>query len=175
MAQLETFASYFSRLITFQDLLWIGFIWLIGFLGRKPLAKTLAISSNRYLVIALAFAGVIGLSLRFWVATGTLSTFWLVAPEVWSAGFLINANLLLNICLYVPPAVLLILARKTWWKVALFLSALSFAVETIQQYARIGQGDPMDWFANSVGVALGIGLGLLLRLVFPRLSIVEGN
>jgi glycopeptide antibiotics resistance protein len=175
MAQLETFASYFSRLLTFQDFLWIGFIWLIGFFLRKPLANALGISSKRYLLVELAFAGVIGLSLRFWVATGTLSTFWLVAPEVWSAGFHINANLLLNICLYVPPTVLLILARKTWWKVALGFISLSFTVETIQQYARIGQGDPMDWFANCLGAALGIGIGLLLRLVFPTLSIKKDN
>jgi len=170
---LETFASYFSRLITFQDFLWIGFIWIIGFLFRKRLAKALGISTKRYILIALAFAGVIGFSLRFWNATGTLSTFWLFAPEVWAAGFHINANLVLNICLYIPPALLLILARKSWWKSAIVFAALSFVAETIQQYARIGQGDVMDLLANFLGASFGIGLGLLLRRLFPRLAVKE--
>jgi hypothetical protein len=120
MAHLETFSSYFSRLVTFQDFLWIGFIWLLGFLVRKRPSKRLAISTRRYLLIALSFTGLICLRLRFWVATGTFSEFWLVSPEVLAQGFHVNANLLLTECLYMPSAALLLLANKTWRKLALF-------------------------------------------------------
>ena len=171
MAQLETFASYFGRLVTFQDFLWIAFLWFIGFLIRKPVSKRLGVSVKRYLLIALAFAGVIGLSLRFWVASGTLNAFWLVDQEVWAAGFHLNANLLLNICLYVPPAILLVLAGKGWLRSFLTLLAMSFTIETIQQYARIGQGDPMDFFANGLGALLGLGIGLIVARVLPKLAV----
>ncbi|MFM5967477.1 MAG: VanZ family protein [Micrococcales bacterium] len=171
MAQFETIAAYFGRLVTFQDLLWIAFLWSIGFLIRKPVSKRLAVSVKRYLLIALAFAGVIGLSLRFWVATGTLNTFWLVDPEVWAAGFHLNANFLLNICLYVPPALLLVLAGKGWLSSWLMLLAMSFTIETIQHYARIGQGDPMDFFANGIGALVGLGLGLIVARVLPKLAV----
>lgn len=175
MSQFETFSAYFGRLITIQDFVWISFIWLIGFLFRSRLARALGISTKRYLLIALSFAGLIGLSLRFWVATGTLSTFWLVASEGWSAGFHLNANFLLNVSLYVPSAILLVLARKSWWMLAIFFAALSFTIETIQEYTRIGIGDPFDWFANCLGACLGIGLGLLVRLLLPKLAAPRQN
>jgi VanZ like family len=171
MAQFETFSAYLSRLITIQDLVWIGFIWLLAFFLRKRLSKALGISIRRYLLIALAFAGLIGLSLRFWVANGTLSSFWLIAPEGWSSGFHLNANFLLNIGLYAPPAILLVLARKTWWRLAIFFVALSFSIETIQEYTRIGIGDPFDWFANCIGALVGIGLGLALVALCPKLAV----
>lgn len=167
---MESFAAYFGRLITLETLLWIGVLMLIGFLFRKPLSKLLRISIQRYLFIALAFAGVIGLSIRFWEWYGTLSTFWLVAPELWSAGFRINANLVLNVCLYVPPSILLVLARKSWWRVLLALGTLSFLVETLQQSFGIGSGDPMDWFANIVGAVFGTGFGFVLLKVWPSLE-----
>lgn len=170
MAQLETFDAYFGRLITFQDFLWIGFLWLIAILFRKPVSKFVRVSVNRFLLISLAFAGVVGLSLRFWVASGTLSTFWLVAPEVLTPGFHINANFVLNVVLYIPPAALLILARKSWWKVGLALVLTSFGVETLQQYARIGSGDPFDLLANSVGASLGVLIGLALVKFWPSLA-----
>lgn len=169
VSQLESFASYIERLITVENLAWIGLLWLASYLFRKPLARFAGVSTNRFLLIALAFAGVIGLSLRFWVMTGTLSTFWLVAPELWASPFRINANFLLNTFLYMPPAVLLVLARKSWWRVGLFLAVLSFVIETIQQYVRIGQADPMDLFANGFGTILGISIGLLLAKYRPAL------
>lgn len=170
MAQLETFTAYFGRLLTIEALLWISLLLSISFLLRQPFSKALRISVKRFLLIALAFAGVVGLSFRFWEAHGTISTFWLVAPELWSAGLVVNANLVLNVCLYVPPALLLMLARKSWWLILLVLGSLSFLTETAQQYLRIGAGDPFDWFANGVGTLLGLALGLILLRLFPTLG-----
>jgi glycopeptide antibiotics resistance protein len=170
MAQLETFAAYFGRLLTIEAFLWICFLMAISYLVRKPASRALSISSNRFLLIALSFAGVLGFSLRFWEAHGTLSTFWLIAPELWSAGLAVNANLVLNVFLYLPPATLLVLAKKSWWQVFLALSALSFLTETAQQYLRIGAGDPFDWFANATGAAVGIAIGLTLLKLFPNLG-----
>lgn len=170
MSQLETFAAYFGRLLTVVDFLWIAVLMIPVVALRKPLSRRLQVSHRRFLLIGLAFAGVFGLSLRFWVATGTLSKFWLVAPEVWSAGSHLNANFALNVALYVPPAALLILARKSWWKVDLILISISFSVETLQQYARIGSGDPFDWFANSIGATLGVILGLALTRFWPSIA-----
>jgi hypothetical protein len=167
MSQFETFAAYLGRFITFETFLWIFFLMVIAFLLRTPFSIALRVSIRRYLLIALAFAGVIGLSLRFWIASGTLSTFWLFAPELWSAGFHLNANLVLNVILYIPPATLLVLAKKSWWKVSLVLIGMSFVAETIQQYFRIGSGDPLDWLANTVGTIFGIALGLTLLKVWP--------
>ena len=170
MAQLETFTAYFGRLLTIEALLWITFLVLISFLLREPLSKALRISVKRFLLIAVAFAGVVGLSFRFWEAYGTISTFWLFAPELWSAGLLVNANLVLNVCLYAPPAVLLVLARKSWWIILLVFAALSFLTETAQQYLRVGAGDPFDWFANVAGTLLGIAFGFTLLRLFPTLG-----
>jgi glycopeptide antibiotics resistance protein len=171
MAQFETFAAYFGRLITIEAFIWISFIMLISFLLRKPFSRALGVSINRYLLIALAFGGVLGLSLRFWEVYGTISTFWLFAPELWSAGLQINANLVLNVVLYVPPATLLVLARKRWWESLLALGLLSFLIETLQQYLRFGAGDPFDWFANTFGVLVGIVLGVILLRLFPSLGL----
>lgn len=175
MNDLDSFRSYFGRLATPRDFMWITIIWLFGVVLRKRLSKSLGVSVNRYLLINLAFAGLLGLSLRFWVLVGTLSTFWLIAPELWSNPFSLNANFLLNVCLYFPPAFLLVLAGRSWWGSAIFFCCLSFTIETIQQYARIGQGDPIDWFANSFGAVLGIAAGLILRLVLPKLTKLEGK
>jgi glycopeptide antibiotics resistance protein len=170
MAQLETFAAYFARLITVEAVFWISSLMVVSYLFKKPWSRALGISANRFLVIALAFAGVIGLSLRFWEAHGTISTFWLVAPELWSTGLAVNANFVLNVCLYVPPAALLVLARKSWWKVWAFLASWSFLTETIQQYLRIGAGDPFDWLANFSGALLGVVIGLSLQRLFPTMA-----
>ena len=170
MARFETFAAYFGRLITLEALLWIVFLLLISFLLRKALSPVLRVSTVYYLLISLSFAGVVGLSLRFWDAYGTLSTFWLVAPDLWSAGLKINANLVLNVCLYIPLATLLVLARKRSWKVLLVLGALSFLIETTQQYLRIGAGDPFDLFANIMGTLVGVTIGTILVRLFPTLA-----
>ena len=170
MSQFESFAAYFGRLITFADFAWIGVLMIPAFALRKPLSQVLKVSRRRFLLIGLSFACVFGLSLRFWVASGTLSIFWLVAPEVWSAGWQLNANFVLNVALYIPPAVLLVLARKSWWKVSLFLIAMSFSVETLQQFTRIGSGDPFDWFANSLGANIGVIVGVVVARFWPALA-----
>lgn len=170
MSNLETFSAYLSRLLTFQDLIYIAFLMVLALLMRKPLSRVLVISVSRYLLIALAFSGVIGLSLRFWVASGYDNTFWVLNPMLWAAGIHLNANLLLNIALYVPPTVLLVLARKSWWRVLIFMFAMSFVVETIQQYARIGAADPIDLVANLLGSIFGVLLGLVLVRVLPRFA-----
>ena len=170
MANFETFSAYLSRLITFQDLIYIAFLMVLALLLRKPLARMLRISVRRYLLIALAFSGVIGLSLRFWVASGYDNTFWVINPLLWAAGIHANANLVLNIALYVPPTMLLVLARKSWWQVLISMFAMSFIVETIQQYARIGAADPIDLVANFLGSVLGVLLGLVIVKVLPRFA-----
>jgi hypothetical protein len=171
LAQFETFGAYFGRLLTWDVFLWIGGLMLLAFLLRKPLARSLQVSHRRFLLIALSFAGVVGLSLRFWEAYGTWSVFWLIAPEVWSEGFRFNANFVLNLVLYIPPAILLVLARQASWMVGLILIGMSFAVETIQQYARIGSGDPFDLFANTLGALIGVTIGLATIRLWPALGV----
>lgn len=175
MAQLETFAAYFGRLLTVEVLLWITSLVVISLLLREPLSKALRISVKRFLLIAVAFAGVVGLSFRFWEAYGTISTFWLFAPELWSTGLAVNTNLVLNVCLYAPPAALLVLARKSSWIILLVLAAISFLTETAQQYLRVGAGDPFDWFANVAGTLLGIAVGFILLRLFPTFGTSPRN
>jgi len=164
----ETFSGYFSRLLTIEVFSFIVFLMVLAFAFRQPFSRALKVSVGRYLLLALSFAGVLGLSLRFWESYGFNEVFWIVDPMLWSGGLRPNANLLLNILLYIPPATLLVLARKSWWGVGGVLIALSFSVETIQQYARIGSADPVDLFANTGGALLGISLGLILKRLFPN-------
>lgn len=170
MAQLETFAAYFARLVTLEVFLWISSLLVILLLLRKPASRALGISRHHYPLIALSFSGVLGLSLRFWEAHGTLTTFWLFTAGPWLDGIEINANFLLNLSLYVPLASLLVLDRKSYWRVALALSALSFVIETIQQFLRIGAGDRSDWLANSLGTVIGVLVGALLLRALPALG-----
>lgn len=170
MAQLETFTAYFSRLVTLEVFLWISSLLVILLLVRKPASRALSVSSTYYPLIALSFSGILGLSLRFWEAHGTLTTFWLFTPGPWLHGLEMNANFLLNLSLYVPLASLLVLARKSCWRVALALSALSFVIETIQQFLLIGAGDRSDWLANSLGTVIGVLVGAFLLRAFPALG-----
>lgn len=164
----ETFSGYFSRLLTIEVFTFIAFLMVLAFAFRGPFSNALKISVQHYLFIALSFAGVLGLSLRFWESYGFNDVFWLADPMLWSWGLRPNANLLLNILLYIPPATLLVLARKSWWSVGAVLIGLSFSVETIQQYARIGSADPIDLLANGTGALIGIALGLTLKKLLPK-------
>lgn len=170
MPQLETFAAYFGRLVTLEDAIYILALMGLAFLVRKPIARRLGVSIRRYLLIALAFAGIVGLSLRFWEWGGINPLFWLVDPALWAMASHVGTNWILNVALYVPPALLLVLAAKNPWKVFAALVGLSFVIETIQQYTRIGAADPADLIANLLGAGIGVALGLVCGKIWPRLK-----
>jgi hypothetical protein len=82
---------------------------------------------------------------------------------------------LLNTVLFVPSGALLVVAaarwRAGWWLVPFGLAGLaaySAAIETIQlELARIDRAcDVTDVIDNVTGALLGVGIGLLLALVF---------
>ena len=167
MSGLESIPAYLSRLLTLEALAFAIFLMLIATLVRAHFSQALKISNRRFLLIALSFAGILSLSLRFWEQYGFNDSFWLFDSALWSADFKPNANLLLNVLLYVPAAALLVLAGRRWFSVLFTLVLLSFLIETIQQYARIGSADPIDLVANTAGASLGVVLGLVLRILKP--------
>ena len=55
-----------------------------------------------------------------------------------------------------------LVARRSWWKVFVFLLVFGAAVEVAQHYMQLGrQGDARDLIANSCGAVLGLALGRL--------------
>ena len=50
-----------------------------------------------------------------------------------------------------------LVARRSWWKIFVFLLALGVGIELAQHYMHLGrQGDVRDVIANSLGAALGL-------------------
>ncbi|MCW2764220.1 MAG: hypothetical protein JWO11_179 [Nocardioides sp.] len=82
---------------------------------------------------------------------------------------------LLNTVVFVPSGVFLVLAAARWraaWKLVpvglLLLAAYSAGIEKTQlELARIDRAcDVTDFIDNVTGAALGVGLGIVLALVF---------
>jgi VanZ family protein len=55
-----------------------------------------------------------------------------------------------------------LVARRSWWKIFVFLLFFGIAIEFAQYYMHAGrEGDPRDVVANSIGVLLGLGAARL--------------
>ncbi|MEO8017350.1 MAG: VanZ family protein [Pseudomonadota bacterium] len=55
-----------------------------------------------------------------------------------------------------------LVARRSWWKIFVFLLLLGISIEFAQYSMRYGRdGDPRDVMANAAGALLGLGLGRL--------------
>lgn len=53
-----------------------------------------------------------------------------------------------------------IVARRSWWKILVFLVMFGIAIELAQYFMHAGrEGDPRDVVANSIGALLGLGAG----------------
>jgi hypothetical protein len=169
MAQFETFSAYFSRVLT-PEALFFGLILMsLTFAVKNWGAKRLQVSVPRFLLIAASLVGVVSLSIRYWDRVGTADNFWLFDLSLWSSAFTPGVNWILNVALYVPAAMLLVLARQSPWKVFLFLLALSALIETLQLVTTFGSGDPADFVANLTGTVLGILMALATGRLMPRL------
>ena len=62
-----------------------------------------------------------------------------------------------------------LVARRSWWKIFVFLLLLGGAIELAQHFMHVGrEGDARDVFANSCGAALGLLLGWLGLSRWPQ-------
>lgn len=62
-----------------------------------------------------------------------------------------------------------IVARRSWWKIFVFLLMFGIAVEFAQYFMHAGrEGDPRDVVANSIGALLGLGAGWLGLARWPE-------
>lgn len=95
------------------------------------------------------------LNVRIWYAvTGAVGLREQITPEMFAA--------LANVALFVPFFAAIALLVPTWWWVAAG-AGLSIAVELYQGEIGTREQDLVDVLANTVGAALGVGLGLLVR------------
>lgn len=63
-----------------------------------------------------------------------------------------------------------LVARRSWWKIFLYLMIFGALIEVAQYYMHLGRnGDPRDLVANIVGVTLGLLLGWLGVSRWPEL------
>ena len=64
-----------------------------------------------------------------------------------------------------------LVARRSWWKIFLFLLLLGSAIEIAQYTMHAGrEGDPRDVVANSFGALLGLTVGWLGAARWPQLA-----
>lgn len=64
-----------------------------------------------------------------------------------------------------------LVARRSWWKIFVFLLLLGTAIEFAQYYMHAGrEGDPRDVVANSIGALLGLAVGWLGGARWPELA-----
>jgi VanZ family protein len=62
-----------------------------------------------------------------------------------------------------------LVARRSWWKILVFLLALGVAIEFAQYFMNVGrEGDPRDVVANSAGALLGLALGWMGAARWPE-------
>jgi VanZ family protein len=62
-----------------------------------------------------------------------------------------------------------LVARRSWWKIFVFLLLLGVAIEFAQHYMHLGrQGDARDVVANSLGAGVGLLLGFLGLARWPQ-------
>lgn len=64
-----------------------------------------------------------------------------------------------------------LVARRSWWKIFLFLLLLGTAIEFAQYSMHAGrEGDPRDVVANSIGALLGLAVGGLGGARWPEFA-----
>jgi VanZ family protein len=64
-----------------------------------------------------------------------------------------------------------LVARRSWWKIFLFLLVLGALIEVAQYSMHMGrEGDVRDVVANSIGALLGLALGRLGLARWPELA-----
>lgn len=93
---------------------------------------------------------------------GVLSIATWLDSATWSTGW--SGEFYANIALFVPWALLAVLAigSRRWWWILAAGAAFSMTIEIIQIFsARIS--DPRDFVANTLGVVIGVAIGLLIR------------
>jgi len=99
-----------------------------------------------------------------------LAMLYLHVPTPSGAASIPHADKIVHAAIFAAPALLGVLAGLRAWVVALVLGLHAPVSELVQHYVLAGrQGDPMDMFADWVGIALGTGVALWLtrRAGFP--------
>jgi VanZ family protein len=64
-----------------------------------------------------------------------------------------------------------LVARRSWWKIFLFLLLFGTAIEFAQYFMHAGrEGDPRDVVANSFGALVGLAVGWLGGARWPEFA-----
>lgn len=160
MGQFEAMGDYLSRLLVPDVFLALAVLGTLFYFLRGRLSNWFAISKVQAIWLGWSFAGILAFTLRPLEMNGTGEVFWLVDSVLWSRAFEIGSNWLLNVILFIPPAVFLTLFRKPPFWTWIGLAGSSALLETAQAITRWGVGDPADLVANAVGAMAGIALAV---------------
>ncbi len=139
----------------------IGSSRLLAWLALVSIAGILAATlRERDLLAQLSDAGPTS-------CAGCVPFGWLTDPRLWSRAARIDSAWLLNVALFIPAGLLVTLASRRPGRVLVAMAGLALSIEVIQDLARLGSPDPADLVANSVGAAIGVGLGIAALRVRP--------
>ena len=165
MSQFNTLASYLGRLVTIETLVSFSVLAVITYLLRGRLALLFKLSNWKAIWLGWSICGVLAFTIRFWDSNGFNPVPWFLHFDEWQQIYIYSASWLLNVALFIPAGILLTAFGKRFWASLAGLLGFSTVIELFQQYTKYGIGDPSDFTANALGAAIGLGIGLLVRML----------
>lgn len=97
---------------------------------------------------------------------------WRLIPDIIAYGYIDKSHSLMNVIMYVPIGLALpfVLERRTFGHTVLVGFCFTFAVEFLQGFSAQRDGNIDDVICNTLGVAVGYLLYLLIKLIFPKFT-----
>ncbi len=103
-----------------------------------------------------------------------LISHWKVIPEIFTRGIrgIIDTHYLLNILMFAPVGLALpfVLKRPGFGWTVLAGFCFTFAIEFLQGFSTLRDGNTDDVICNTLGVIVGYALYLLIKLLFPKFT-----
>ena len=150
-----------ADILSFQVVSLFSALTVVSFLMRRPVARVLRGSARRTFWGLVSLAAIASVTLLGRHFEGFAPVFWLFDGTLWSqVAITQQANFVLNMILFLPAGIAVTFATRRPVASLLFLVALSFAIESIQQSTGLGAPDPADWVANSLGALVGVIIAL---------------
>lgn len=165
---MDSLSAYLGRLIDIETLTMLLLWSALGIVLLKPIGKLSKLKGWQLLLVIGSIALILAFTLRLFNLDGSDPTPWPLNWFGWSQALAMGTNWYLNLLLFIPAGLVLVLVGKKPKWVFIGLALLSALIETIQQLTWSGVADPADFVANSLGAALGTGLGVFWRMLAKK-------